>query len=53
MNEIERIQSETDAPEKIYKNFEDFEREKEKKLLNLIVEIITKATLKEHYETSD
>ena len=39
--------------DKITKNFDEIELEKEKKLLNLIVEIIVKATLKEYYETCD
>ena len=39
--------------EKIDQNLKEIELEKEKKLLNLIVEIIVKATLKELYETCD
>jgi len=35
------------------KNFADLEREKEEKLLNLIVEILVRITLEEFYETSD
>lgn len=34
-------------------NFEEITLEKEKKMLNLIVDIIVKATLKEYYETCD
>ncbi|MFC0514664.1 hypothetical protein ACFFGT_10645 [Mucilaginibacter angelicae] len=41
------------AANKNDENFEDIEREKEKKMLNLIVEIIVKATLREYYETCD
>ena len=36
--------------DKILKTIEEIEREKEKKFVNLIVEIIVKATLKEYYE---
>jgi len=39
--------------DEIKKNIEEIEREKEIKLLNLIAEIIVKATLKEYYETCD
>jgi hypothetical protein len=39
--------------EQTNKNFEEIERENEKKLLNLIVEVIVKITLKEFYETGD
>jgi hypothetical protein len=39
--------------EKIFEDFEELEREKEKKLLNLIVEVMVKKTLKEFYETGD
>ena len=39
--------------EEIAKNLAEIEREKEEKLLNLIAEIVAKATLKEFYETSD
>jgi hypothetical protein len=39
--------------EEISKNFKDIERENEKKLLNLIVEVMVKITLKEFYETGD
>lgn len=38
---------------KIIENNLDFEHEKEEKLLNLLVEIIVKTTLKEFYETCD
>ena len=40
------------AEEKLKENTE-FEAEKEEKLLNLLVEIIVQATLKEFYETCD
>ena len=39
--------------DKILKTIEEIEREKEKKFVNLIVEIIVKATLKEYYEKGD
>ena len=39
--------------EEIPQNLEEIEREKEKKLLNLIVEILVRITLEEFYETSD
>ena len=39
--------------EEIDKNFEEIERENEKKLLNLIVEVMVKITLKEFYEAGD
>ena len=39
--------------DKILKTNEDIECEKEKKFVNLIVEIIVSATLKEYYEKSD
>jgi len=37
----------------VSKNYEDLEREKEKKLVNLMIEIIVSLTLKELYEESD
>lgn len=37
----------------VAKNYEDLEREKEKKLVNLMIEIIISLTLKELYEESD
>ena len=39
--------------DKIAKNIEEIEREKEKKLLTLLAEIIVRITLKEYYETCD
>ena len=39
--------------DKILKNNEDITSEKEKKFVNLIVEIIVSVTLKEYYEKSD
>jgi len=39
--------------DKLLKTIEEIEREKEEKLLNLIVEIIVQATLKECYEKGD
>lgn len=38
---------------KITENFSNFEKEKEQKLLNLLVEIIISTTLKTLYENSD
>jgi hypothetical protein len=38
---------------KKHENFEELERENEKKLLNLIVQVMVKLTLKEFYETGD
>ncbi|WP_163401329.1 hypothetical protein [Flavobacterium fluviatile] len=37
----------------VSKNYEDLEREKEQKLVNLMIEIIVSLTLKELYEESD
>ncbi|WP_165688813.1 hypothetical protein [Flavobacterium sp. A45] len=37
----------------VSKNYEDLEREKEHKLVNLMIEIIVSLTLKELYEESD
>lgn len=39
--------------EKMLKTIDEIEEEKEQKLVNLIVRIIVKATLKEYYEKSD
>jgi hypothetical protein len=39
--------------EEIDKKFEEIEQEKEKKLLNLIVQVMVKLTLKEFYEKGD
>ncbi len=39
--------------DKLSKTFEEIEKEKEKKLLNLLVEIIVQATLKECDEKSN
>lgn len=38
---------------RIENNLDEIEQDKEKKLLNLIVEILVKTTLKEFYETGD
>jgi hypothetical protein len=43
----------TEGTEKKNENFEELARENEKKLLNLIVEVMVKITLKEYYETGD
>lgn len=37
----------------LLKNSEEIDKEKEEKLVNLIVQIIVEATLKEYYENSD
>ncbi|QKJ64955.1 hypothetical protein [Flavobacterium sp. M31R6] len=37
----------------VSKNYEDLEREKEQKLVNLMIEIIVSLTLKELYEEGD
>jgi len=37
----------------VSKNHEDLEKEKEQKLVNLMIEIIVSLTLKELYEESD
>lgn len=37
----------------ISKNYEDLEREKEQKFVNLMIEIIVSLTLKELYEEGD
>ncbi|PWJ97229.1 hypothetical protein BC749_10725 [Flavobacterium araucananum] len=37
----------------VSKNYEDLEKEKEQKLVNLMIEIIVSLTLKELYEESD
>lgn len=37
----------------VSKKYEDLEREKEQKLVNLMIEIIVSLTLKELYEESD
>ncbi|MBE9583388.1 hypothetical protein IM792_02920 [Mucilaginibacter sp. JRF] len=39
--------------DKIIKDIDNIETEKEEKMLNLIAEIIVKSTLKEYYETCD
>lgn len=41
------------SSEKNQGNFEEMERENEKKLLNLIAKVIVEITLKEFYETGD
>jgi hypothetical protein len=38
---------------KILKTFDQFEQEKEQKLVNLFIEIIVSSTLKEYYEKGD
>ena len=48
-----RIENGQLLDEKIAKNIDEIELEKEKQLVNLIVEIIIKATLKDYYEEGD
>lgn len=43
----------TDVEEYISKNYEDIEREKEQKFVDLMIEIIVSLTLKELYEEGD
>lgn len=43
----------TDIEEYILKNYEDIEREKEQKFVDLMIEIIVSLTLKELYEEGD
>ena len=50
--EIGQLEPE-EKDEKNSKSFEEIEQEKEKKLLNLIVQVMVKLTLKEFYETGD
>ena len=47
------IDNEQFINDKIAKNIDEIELEKEKKLVNLIVEIIVKTTLKDYYEEGD
>lgn len=47
------VENEQLTDEKISKTIDEIEEEKEKKLVNLIVRIIVKATLKEYYEKGD
>lgn len=51
-NEDESMR-ELDMDEIIFKTFEVIEQEREQKLVNLIIEIIVSATLKECYEKSN
>jgi hypothetical protein len=44
---------ESNVDSEIEKGLEELEAEKEEKMLNLIVEIIVEATLKEYYEEGD
>lgn len=54
MCEMENVQNENPEIDKIFnEKTEQNEREKEEKLVNLIIEIIVQSTLKEHYETCD
>ena len=43
----------TDIEEYILKKYEDIEREKEQKFVDLMIEIIVSLTLKELYEEGD
>ena len=38
---------------KMSENYDEIEEEKEKKLVNLIIQIVVKSTLKEYYEKGD
>ena len=51
MESLKEEQFEND--DNVSKNYEDLEREKEQKLVNLMIEIIVSLTLKELYEESD
>lgn len=53
--EMEKLRENTDLKndQLILKAYDDLEREKEKKFVNLIVEIIVAITLKEYYEKGD
>jgi len=52
---MEKLRENTDLKndQLILKTYDDLEREKEKKIVNLIVEIIVAITLKEYYEKGD
>ncbi len=51
---MEKSRENTDLKEEIIlKTNTEIEQEKEKKLVNLIIEIIVSATLKEYYEKGD
>ncbi len=52
---MEKLRENTDLKNDrlILKTYDDLEREKEKKFVNLIVEIIVAITLKEYYEKGD
>lgn len=51
---MENVQNENPEIDKIFnEKTERNEREKEEKLVNLIIEIIVQSTLKEYYETCD
>ena len=45
--------NQTDVEEYILKKYEDIEREKEQKCVDLMIEIIVSLTLKELYEEGD
>ncbi|NVM67736.1 hypothetical protein FHW88_006065 [Mucilaginibacter sp. SG538B] len=49
----EVVNSTASLDEKIIENIQEFEREKELKLLNLIAEILVKAVLKDLCETGN
>lgn len=51
---MENVQNEDPEIDRIFDEIiEQNEREKEKKLVNLIIEFIVNKTLKEYYETCD
>jgi len=49
VKEVETVEN----VEKHTQNYEEIERENEKKLLNLIAEVMVNLTMKEFYETGD
>jgi len=49
----EKFEAPNNIEHSIAKIDEEIEREKEEKLVNLIIEIVVSSTLKEYYETSD
>ena len=49
----QEVIKQTDIEEYILKKYEDIEREKEQKFVDLMIEIIVSLTLKELYEEGD
>lgn len=52
-NKKENFGTSNNIEDRIEKIDSEVEREKEEKLVNLIIEIVVSSTLKEYYETSD